>query len=60
MGNGMSDYWRAKRLQDREEKIIRDFFIFFRCLVDRKPSPSVMMRETNRALEGIFENMVIK
>ena len=57
MGNGMSDYWRARRAQDREEKVVRDFLIFFRCLIDHKPTPKVMERQTNRIIEKMFETM---
>lgn len=60
MGNGMTDYWRARRAAEQEQKVMRDLYIFIRCLLDKKPTPRVMERETNKILAGMFDNMVIK
>ena len=50
----MSDYWRAKRAADREEKVMRDFYIFVRCLLDKQLSPLLMIKDMENKMEQII------
>lgn len=48
MSDGMSEYWRARRARQHEDKIMRDFYCIVRSLIDNQPSPNFKM---NRLIE---------
>ncbi len=54
----MSDYWRARRAAEREEKVMKDFYIFIRCLLDKKPTPNIIMTELTRLTQelGLYDD----
>ena len=53
MGNGMSDYWRARRAHDREQQVMKGLYHVVRALLDNKPSPNVLLIEVKRMTEEI-------
>lgn len=54
----MSDYWRARRAAEQEEKVMKNLYIFIRCLLDKKPTPSVIMNQIVRMSEelGLYDD----
>lgn len=60
MSDGMSEYWRAKRAQAREEKIKMNFYIMITSLLWNRPSLKVVEDQSKRMLANMFETMKCK
>lgn len=41
----MSDYWRAKRAYEKEQKIIKNFLDFMNALLHNKPTMRMCMQK---------------
>ena len=57
MSDGMSDYWRNRRIHEQREKAVRDLIIFINCLIQGKQAPMKMLREIEAALEEITRKL---
>ena len=53
MSDGMSDYWRNRRIHEQREKAVRDLIIFINCLIQGKQAPMKMLRDIEATLEEI-------
>lgn len=45
MSDGMSDYWRAKRAYEKEQKIMKHFLDFVTALLRNTPTMRIAMQK---------------
>lgn len=45
MSDGMSEYWRNKKAQEQHNRVVQEFFLFVRCLLDNRQSIRLMIEE---------------
>jgi hypothetical protein len=48
MSDGMSEYWRAKRAYDREQKIMKHLLDFVTALLRNRPTMRMCMQQMDK------------
>lgn len=48
MGDGMSTYWRMKRLYEQEQRVMKHLLDFVNALIHNKPSFRMAMQQMDK------------